>query len=61
MLAGGLGSAILEWLEINHRELHIVRIGIDDHYVTHGSIYELRKLEHIDLNSLFLIVENDHV
>lgn len=61
MMAGGLGSAILEWMQSNQRTIHIDRIGIEDHYVPHGSVYELRKLEHIDLNYLFSIVEKNKI
>ena len=53
MLSGGLGSAILEWLNQHHLSLNIKRIGIEDHFVTHGSLPELRKYENIDINSLF--------
>ena len=53
MLSGGLGSAILEWLNQHHLSLNIKRIGIEDHFVTHGSLPELRKYESIDINSLF--------
>ncbi|WP_416324853.1 1-deoxy-D-xylulose-5-phosphate synthase [[Eubacterium] hominis] len=52
MMAGGLSSAILEY--VNDHKLHqeFIRLGIDDHYVTHGSLPQLRKLEHLDMNSL---------
>lgn len=52
---GGLSSAVLEYQ--NEIENHIHILGIDDHYVQHGSIRSLRKKEHIDLESLFREIE----
>jgi len=57
MLSGGLGSAILEWLNQNNANLNIKRIGIKDHFVTHGSLPELRKYENIDISSLFNLIK----
>lgn len=53
MLAGGLSSAILEFQNDRKISKAIKRIGIQDHFVTHGSIPQLRKLEHIDITTLF--------
>ena len=53
MLAGGLSSAILEWLAERHLKLDMDRIGIMDHFVTHGSVPDLRRYENIDISSLF--------
>lgn len=52
---GGLSSAVLEYQ--NEIENHVHILGIDDHYVQHGSIRSLRKKEHIDLESLFRKIE----
>ena len=53
MLAGGLSSAIMEWLAERHLKLDMDRIGIMDHFVTHGSVPDLRRYENIDISSLF--------
>lgn len=53
MLAGGLSSAIMEWLAERHLKLDMDRIGILDHFVTHGSVPDLRRYENIDISSLF--------
>lgn len=53
MKAGGLSSAILEFANDHNYPTHFVRMGIEDHYVEHGSLPQLRKLEHLDMNSLF--------
>lgn len=56
VLAGGLSSSILEFY--NDRQLNVVikRLGLGDHFVTAGSIPQLRKHEGIDLNSLFQVI-----
>lgn len=56
MLAGGLSSAILEYANDHKLETEFIRLGISDHYVTHGSLPQLRKLEHLDINSLCALV-----
>lgn len=53
MLAGGLASAILEWCCDNECMFEMTRVGIKDHYVTHGSLPQLRKFEKIDITTLF--------
>lgn len=53
ILSGGLSSAILEYCNDHDQHTSFTRIGIHDHYVEHGSLPQLRKLEHIDMNSLF--------
>lgn len=50
-IIGSLSSAVLEYK--NKRDKEIKIIGIHDHYVPHGSVRALRKLEKIDLESLF--------
>lgn len=52
MMAGGLSSAILEHANDQQLDTRFIRLGIGDHYVTHGSLPQLRKLEHLDMNSL---------
>lgn len=48
---GGLATAILEYLNTKDKKLN--SIGIEDHFVPHGSIRTLRIQEHIDTTSLF--------
>ncbi|MBQ7889315.1 MAG: 1-deoxy-D-xylulose-5-phosphate synthase [Erysipelotrichaceae bacterium] len=52
MKAGGLSSAVLEWCCDHHKTLKIERIGIGDHYVTFGAMNQIRRHEHIDLNTV---------
>lgn len=50
--AGGMGSAILEWMEDNHFYPHIVRLGLPDNFVEHGTVAELRKIVGLDAQSM---------
>lgn len=52
MMAGGLGSAILEYINSNDLVFKFKSIGLNDHFVTHGSMPDLRKLEKIDTNTV---------
>lgn len=56
MMAGGLSSAILEFSNDHNYDKHFIRMGIKDHYVEHGSLPQLRKQEHLDMNMLFDII-----
>ncbi|MEF9967188.1 MAG: 1-deoxy-D-xylulose-5-phosphate synthase [Longicatena sp.] len=58
MQAGGLSSAILEYTNDHIQHAHFIRMGIQDHYVEHGSLPQLRKVEHLDLNSLFDLINS---
>ena len=53
ILSGGLSSAILETCNDLGINMPLVRIGIKDHFVEHGSLPQLRKVEKIDLTTLF--------
>ncbi len=53
MLEGGLGASVLEFCNDHQLNMQVHRIGIQDHYVQHGSINLLRKEEGIDLNTLY--------
>ena len=56
MLSGGLSSAVLEYYNDHKIQVFIKRIGIKDHFVSHGSVAQLRKSEHIDSNSVFQVI-----
>lgn len=53
ILSGGLSSAILEVCNDMGIYMPLIRIGIKDHFVEHGSMPQLRKVEKIDLTTLF--------
>ena len=49
---GGFGSAVLEWMDDNGFRPEIVRMGLPDKFVPHGSVEEERKLCHLDPESI---------
>lgn len=49
---GGMGSAVTEWLQDNGYETHVVRMGLPDEFVEHGSVNELMKLVGLDEESI---------
>lgn len=50
---GGLGSAVAEWLSDNNLNLPLIRLGLPDKFVTHGSIPQLQKVCGIDADSIY--------
>jgi len=53
VVQGGLGSAVIEFMNENGYTPEIRRIGIPDQFITHGTIPELYKLCGMDENSIF--------
>ena len=45
---GGLGTAVTEWMADHHYTLEIVRLGLPDEFVEHGTVSELRRIAGID-------------
>lgn len=46
--AGGFGSAVLEWVADRNANCRVVRLGLPDEFVEHGSVPELRALVGLD-------------
>ncbi len=49
---GGLGSAVAEWLLDNGYTNKLIRLGIPDTFVTHGSVSELQKTVGLDPDTI---------
>lgn len=49
---GGMGSAVLEWMEDHGYHPSIVRLGLPDAFVEHGSVGQLRHLVGLDADSM---------
>ena len=49
---GGLGSAVLEWMSDHGYHPEIIRLGLPDHFVEHGTISELQHIAGIDKESI---------
>ena len=45
---GGLGTAVTEWMADHHYTPEIVRLGLPDEFVEHGTVNELRRIAGID-------------
>ena len=50
MISGGLGSAVLE--TVDTRKVRVVRLGVDDRFVTHGSTAELMHMLGLDAEGI---------
>ena len=49
---GGMGSAVMEWMVDHGFRPQIVRMGLPDAFVEHGSVAQLRKLVGLDADSI---------
>lgn len=49
---GGFGSAVTEWMQDHGYNIKIVRMGLPNQFVEHGSISELMKLVKLDEESI---------
>ena len=52
IIAGGFGSAVLEWMADHGYTPRIIRLGVNDQYVEHGSTKELYHLLKLDKEGL---------
>ena len=52
VIAGGLGSAVLEWMSAHGYTPRVIRLGVDDQFVEHGSTKELNHMLKLDKEGL---------
>ncbi len=52
MIAGGLGSAVLEWMADHGYTPRVIRLGVNDQFVEHGSTKELYHMLKLDKEGL---------
>ena len=45
---GGMGSAVLEWMADRGYTPAVVRLGLPDEFVEHGTVEQLRAITHTD-------------
>lgn len=55
--AGGMGSAVLEWMSDHGYSPKLKRLGLPDHFVEHGTVEELRKVCGLDNDSVRKVIE----
>ena len=49
---GGMGSAVLEWMNDHDYTEPVTRMGIPDEFIEHGTVDELQHICHIDVDSI---------
>ena len=50
--AGGFGSAVLEWMSDNDKDVKVDRIGLPDKFIEHGTVAQLKKIAGIDTEAI---------
>ena len=56
--AGGFGSAVLEWMSDNNKDVKVQRIGLPDHFVEHGTVNELKVIAGIDNDTIKKVIRD---
>ena len=54
---GGLGSAVLEWMSDHGYYPQVLRLGLPDNFVEHGTVAELRQIVGLDQESIRKAIE----
>ena len=49
---GGMGSAVMEWMNDHGYALPVTRMGIPDEFIEHGTVDELQHICHMDVDSI---------
>lgn len=49
---GGVGSAVMEWMNDNGYTIQIIRMGLPDNFVEHGTVDELRAIVELDIKAI---------
>jgi 1-deoxy-D-xylulose-5-phosphate synthase len=49
---GGLGTAVMEWMNDHGYAVTVKRLGLPDRFVEHGTVEELRQIVGIDAESI---------
>ncbi len=57
---GGLGSAVGEWMNDNGFHPQIIRMGLPDRFIEHGTVTELRHIVGLDQEAIRQNIENLH-
>jgi 1-deoxy-D-xylulose-5-phosphate synthase len=49
---GGLGTAVVEWMNDHGYTPHVIRLGLPDSFVEHGSVGQLQAIVGIDCEGI---------
>lgn len=55
-ITGGLGSAVIEFMNDHHYPTGVIRVGIPDKFIEHGSVPELHKLCGMDKEQVLRLI-----
>lgn len=58
-IVGGLGSAIIEWLNDHGHNIRVKRVGIPDRFIAQGTVAQLHKLCGMDVDSIYEILTTE--
>ena len=53
---GGLGSAVLEWMNEHGYQPKVTLLGMPDEFVEHGTVAELHKIVGLDTESIIKVI-----
>ena len=56
-IRGGLGSAVLEWMNDHNYYPRVKRLGLPDNFVEHGTVPELQKIVGLDPDSIIKAIK----
>ena len=56
-IRGGLGSAVLEWMNDHGFQPRVKRLGLPDNFVEHGTVAELHKIVGLDPDSIIKAIK----
>ena len=52
VICGGLGSTVLEYMSDNGFAPQVIRLGLPDSFIEHGSVQQLQQMVGIDCNTI---------
>lgn len=58
-IVGGLGSAIIEWLNDHGHNIRVKRVGIPDRFIAQGTVAQLHKLCGMDVDSIYELLTTE--
>lgn len=58
---GGLGSAVAEYIAEKGYKTRLMRLGVHDTFVEHGSVLKLKQKLGYDVNGIFHVILNEHL
>ena len=57
-LKGGLATTVRDWLNRNNHNIEVTALGIDDKWIDHGTVEQLRSDCGYDINSIISTIKN---